>query len=60
MKDSNTLEDKSQINALSVFAPRVREILINYRSKRKLSFIAKELGFHPSRLTEMISKDNNG
>ena len=42
------------------FAPRVREILRNYRDKRQLSAVARQLDFHQSRLTEMITKNENG
>ena len=49
-----------QVDALSEFAPRVREILRGYRKKRQLSSIAKKLGFHPARLTEMITKNGEG
>ena len=53
-------EDDIGLDAYEQFAPRVRKILRRYRDKRKLSSIARELGFHPSRLTEMITKDGNG
>ena len=54
------MEDKNQIDALEEFAPGVREILREYKAKRQLSSIAKLLGIHPARLTEMITKDGNG
>ena len=54
------LEDSDQVDALEEFAPQIREILMEYRKKRKLISIAKKLGFHQSRLTEMITKDRNG
>jgi len=55
--NSKHIEDQSQVDALAEFAPKVREILRNYRDKRQLSSIAKQLGFHQSRLTEMITKN---
>ena len=54
------VEDKKQIDVLEEFAPKVREILRNYRAERKLSYIAKKVGINPARLTEMITKDGNG
>jgi hypothetical protein len=48
------------VDALAEFAPRVREILRDYRKKRQLASIAKRLGFHPARLTEMITRDDAG
>ena len=54
------IEDHVQIDALEEFAPKIREILRGYRDKRQLSSIAKQLGFHQSRLTEMITKNENG
>jgi hypothetical protein len=58
--DPTYIEDRSQIDALGEFAPRIREILREYRAKRQLSKIAKRLGFHQSRLTEMITKNGKG
>jgi DNA-binding Lrp family transcriptional regulator len=58
--DSTYIEDRAQVDALEGFAPRIREILREYRAKRQLSKIAKQLGFHQSRLTEMITKNENG
>ena len=63
MKNHNNnkyVEDQHQIDALEEFAPRIREILRQYKKKRQLSTIAGMLGFHPSRLTEMITKNSNG
>ena len=54
------LEDDTQVDALETFAPRIREILRQYRKKRQLAAIAKRLGFHPARLTEMITQNGNG
>ena len=54
------IEDKEQIDALDEFAPRIRQILMGYRKKHQLASIAKQLGFHPSRLTEMITRNPNG
>ena len=59
-KNSHSIEDKAQIDALEEFAPRIREILRDFRDKRQLSAIARELGFHQSRLTEMITKNSDG
>jgi plasmid maintenance system antidote protein VapI len=53
-------EDQTQIDALSEFTPRIREILRGYRDNRQLSAIARQLGFHQSRLTEMITKNRKG
>jgi hypothetical protein len=53
------IEDQRQIDALEEFAPKIREILREYRAKRQLSSIAKQLGFHQSRLTEMITKNDS-
>ena len=58
--DSAYIEGQAQIDALEQFAPKIREILRGYRAKRQLSSIAKQLGFHHSRLTEMITKNKNG
>lgn len=58
--ESGHIEDQTQIDALEEFAPRIREILGEYKAKRQLSFIAKKLGFHQSRLTEMLTKNENG
>jgi len=54
------IEDQAQIGALDEFAPKIREILRDFRDKRQLSSIARQLGFHQSRLTEMITKNENG
>ena len=58
--DSAYIEDQTQIDAIEEFAPKIREILRDYKAKRQLSSIAKKLGFHQSRLTEMITKNENG
>ena len=58
--DPAYIEDQAQIDALEEFAPNIREILRGYREKRQLSSIAKKLGFHQSRLTEMITRNENG
>ena len=54
------IEDQEQVDALEEFAPRIREILRGFRDKRQLSAIAQKLGFHQSRLTEMITKNEKG
>jgi len=59
-KNSEVIEDQVQVDALAEFAPRVRKILREYRDKRQLATIAKQLGFHQSRLTEMITKNGKG
>jgi hypothetical protein len=53
-------EDIEQLDALSQFAPSVRDILREYRKQRQLSRIAKQLGYRPARLTEMITKNGDG
>jgi hypothetical protein len=60
MMSDNFTEDPRQVGALEPFAPKIREILLGYRKKRKLSSIAKKIGVHPSRLTEFITKDGEG
>ena len=59
-KKPDYIEDHAQADALEEFAPRIREILRDFRDKRQLSAIARELGFHQSRLTEMITKNSDG
>ena len=59
-KNSHSIEDKEQIDAMEEFSPRIREILRDFRDKRQLSTIARQLGFHQSRLTEMITKNSDG
>jgi hypothetical protein len=54
------VEDNEQIDALVEFAPRIREIVGEYRNERKLSSIAKRLGINPARLTEIITRDDTG
>ena len=58
--ESAYIEDQTQIDALEEFSPKIREILRGYRDKRQLSSIARKLGFHQSRLTEMITKNEHG
>ena len=58
--ESAYIEDQAHIDAIEEFAPKIREILREYRAKRQLSSIAKQLGFHQSRLTEMMIKNENG
>ena len=62
MKENHpeTIEDQAQVDALAEFAPRVRKILREFRDKRQLATIAKKLGFHQSRLTEMLTKNDQG
>jgi len=57
---SNYIEDQDQFDALEEFAPKIRELLRAYRDKRQLASIARKLGFHQSRLTEMITKNDRG
>lgn len=59
-RNTETIEDQAQVDALAEFAPKVRKILRDYRDKRQLATIAKQLGFHQSRLTEMITKNGQG
>ena len=58
--DNYYLEDETQVDALEEFAPKIREILIGFKKERRLSSIAKKLGIHPARLTEMITKNGKG
>ena len=53
-------EELSTEEMLDEFAPRVRELLEGFRDRRRLSAIARDLGFNVSRLTEMITRDENG
>ena len=57
---SANIEDQPQIDVLEEFASNIRKILRDYKAKRQLSSIAKRLGFHQSRLTEMITKNEDG
>jgi DNA-binding MarR family transcriptional regulator len=57
--DSAYIEDQAQIDVIGEFTPKIREILREYRAKRQLSSIAKQLGIHQSRLTEMITKNES-
>ena len=50
--------DKEKL--LYEFEPTVREILMDYREKRILATIARNIGIQPVRLTEMITQDENG
>ena len=52
--------DEELLHVYEEFTPRVRQILREYRKKRKLSTIASQLGINPARLAEMINKDVNG
>ena len=54
------LVDEEQLDVYEEFTPKVRQILREYRKKRKLSAIASRLGINPARLAEMINKDDNG
>ncbi|MBW2353834.1 MAG: hypothetical protein JRF51_11505 [Deltaproteobacteria bacterium] len=58
--ENNHLEDHEQVDALAEFAPCIREILIGYRQKRQLASVARRLGIHPARLTEMTTRDEAG
>lgn len=58
--DARHIKGQKQVDNIAVFSPKVREILRGYRDKRQLSSIARRLGFHQSRLTEMITKNKNG
>ena len=50
--------DKEKL--LYEFEPTVREILMDYREKRMLATIARDIGIQPVRLTEMITQDEDG
>ena len=58
--DGPPSEDASGRSDLEAFAPRVREILKGYRDRRRLSAIARTLGFNVARLTEMITTNETG
>ena len=59
--ENNTFsQDDDRADALKEFAPRVREILMDYRRKRQFRKISERMGFHSSRLTEMITKNSHG
>ena len=60
MLQSNYMEDNGQLDALGEFAPRVREILRDYRDKRQLKVVAEKAGVNATRLTEMINTDKQG
>jgi hypothetical protein len=53
-------EDGVGIEFSKQFASRVRKILRRYRDKLQISTSARQPGFAPSHLTEMITKDGNG
>lgn len=52
--------DEEQLDVYEEFTPKVRQILREYRKKRKLSAVASSIGINPVRLTEMINKDKSG
>jgi|GEM_PF-1941948 len=54
------LEDDNRVDALEPVASRIRDILRQYKDKRRLCTMANRLGFHPARLTEMITKNGDG
>jgi len=59
--ENNTFsQDEDQADVLEGFAPRVRELIMAYRDKRQLTSIAERMGFHGTRLTEMISANGDG
>ena len=60
MPQPNYVEDNGQVDALGEFAPRVRDILRDYRDKRQLKVAADQAGVNPTRLTEMITTDDQG
>lgn len=53
-------DDPYQQDAFEEFAPRIREILREYRDQRRFAAISRRLGFHQSRLTEMITQNGDG
>ena len=52
--------EEEQFDVYEQFTPKVRQILREYRKKRKLSAIANSIGINPVRLAEMINKDRRG
>ncbi|MFC1534745.1 hypothetical protein ACFL7M_15435 [Thermodesulfobacteriota bacterium] len=46
--------------SMGEFGPAVRKILMDYREKRMLAKIARDIGIQPVRLTEMITQDESG
>jgi len=59
--ENNNLSSEQELaQVLDEFAPRVREILMDYRRKRQFTRIADRMGFHSSRLTEMITTNSDG
>ena len=55
-----SMVDEEQFDVYEQFTPKVRQILREYRKKRKLSAIANSIGVNPARLAEMINKDRSG
>ena len=59
--ENNNLSSEQELTqVLEEFAPRVREILMDYRRKRQFRKISERMGFHSSRLTEMITTNSHG
>jgi len=59
--ENNNLSSEQELTqVLEEFAPRVREILMAYRRKRQFRKISERMGFHSSRLTEMITTNSDG
>jgi hypothetical protein len=52
--------DEEQLDIYEEFTLRVRQILRDYREKRKLPAIASRLGINPARLAEIINKGGSG
>ena len=59
-KNDEYFGESRPADAIEEFAPDVRKILREFRKKRKLSEVARKLGFHSARLTEMITKNGHG
>jgi hypothetical protein len=59
-KKTYNVLDEEQLDVYEEFTPKVRQILREYRKRRKLSAIASRLSINPARLAEMINKDGNG
>ena len=60
LENNNLSSEQELTQVLEEFAPRVREILMDYRRKRQFTKIAERMGFHSSRLTEMITTNSDG
>ena len=57
MKAENNIEKEE---SLEEFGPNIRKVLMDYREKRMLAKVARDIKIQPGRLTEMITQDENG